>query len=252
MNCQSVISSMGFVCREVGGDALRVWSPFTYGHDGERIGLYVEKAGSGYRVTDNCEALMHASYMGINLTQGRMNAIRKAAGVGAQVSEGGEITANVSEEMLGSGVAAVLNATMAVSHFETQWQPRWHQESFTKSVETVLEAVLGEMVLKNVTVTGASGHQLELPLAVRSGRVLTYVQPISATDEKKVDWNNVYAGWGRMTDIKNANLEDVARLVVLEEAANDPEMKRAVVLLSDSAAVVNFSKLPQWAAQRRA
>jgi hypothetical protein len=243
---------MGFRCRDIGDGTLRVWSPFTYANDGERIGLYVEKLASGYRVTDACESLMHASSMGISLTANKVNAVRRSTGYGVEISNGGEIAAFVSEADIGRGVASVLNASLAVSHLEGHWAPRAKADSFTKMVTAVLETVLGDRVTKNVTVTGASGHQLELPLSVRLATTTVYVQPIATTEENKVDWKNVYAGYGRMIDLKNAALESSSRVVVLEDAANDDEMLKAVGLLADTASVVNYSNLRAWAEQKAA
>lgn len=252
MNCESVISKLGFSCRSLGGDTLRVWSPFTYAGDGERIAFYVEKNRNGYRVTDNCEAMMQASAAGINFSDGRLNAIRKATGWDGCVSDGGEISTFVSESDIARGMAAVLNAALAVSHFRTQWGPRIRMESFAKDVEDVLETTLADSVLRKSTITGASGHQLEFPLAVMHGAELIYVQPIAVTDEDTVDWRRVYEAWGRMTDLKNAHIAGAERLVVLQEAANDSEMKNAITVLSDSAPVVLYTKLRQWAEQKRA
>lgn len=252
MNCESVISKLGFSCRPLGGGALRVWSPFTYAGDGERIGFYVEETRTGYRVTDNCEAMMQATATGMNVTPGRINAIRKAAGAEGCLSEGGEIEKFVSEADIGLGMAAVLNTALAVSHIRTQWTPRFRAESFARDVEVVLEATLAGGVLKKLSVTGASGHQLEFPLAVRDGLQLIYVQPVPATDDDTVDWRRVYEGWGRMTDLRNAQIAESGRLVVLQDAANDAEIKNAIGILADSAPVVLFSNLRQWAQQKRA
>ena len=252
MNCQKIIANMGFQCRDLGDETLRIWSPFTYGNDGQHIGLYVEKTNTGYRVTDNCESLMHASSMGINLTQNKINAVNKSVGFEVLISDGGEIATLVNEVDIGRGVASVLNAALSVSHFESIWGPRAKSESFAKIVATVLEESLGSKVLKNVTVTGASGHQLELPLAIKAGLTLIYVQPIAATEEDGVDWKNVYAGYGRMTDLKNAEIEDTSRMIVLEDAANDDEMQKASMLLSASASIVRYSNLSNWAKKKAA
>ena len=252
MNCQTIIANMGFRCREIGDETLRVWSPFTYGGDGERVGLYVEQSSNGYRVTDACESLMHASSMGIPLTLNKLNAVRRSIGIGASISDGGEISAFVSKENIGRGVAAVLNAALAVGHHEGHWAPRARPDTFLKNVVAVLEETLGARVLKNVTATGASGHQLELPLAIQLESTLIYVQPIAATADNTVDWRNVYAGYGRMIDLKNAALADTSRLVILEDASNDPEMKNAVRLLAETSPVVNFSRLREWAEQKAA
>lgn len=252
MNCQNLMSQLGFECRDIGGDVLRVWSPFTYGGDGQAIGLYVEKLTSGYRITDAYESLMHASAMGANITPARLDAVRKATHFSVNVSDGGEIYASVAEHELGIGVASVLNASLAVSHFESRWKPRARAESFAKAVATVLESALGARVIRNVSVVGASGHQLDLPLAVQTADSLIYVQPVAADAEDKVDWQAVYASYGRMTDLKGANIEGTSRLVVMEDAANDAETKKALKVLSASAGVIQYSNLPTWAKQKAA
>lgn len=149
-------------------------------------------------------------------------------------------------------MAAVLNTALAVSHLQAQWGPRFRADSFVKDVEDVLEATLAQSLLKKVTVTGASGHQLEFPLALRDGPELIYMQPIAASEDDAVDWRRIYEGWGRMTDLRNANIDGSQRLVILQDAANDAEMKHAMSILTDSAPVVLFSKLRQWAEKKRA
>jgi hypothetical protein len=243
---------MGFRCRALGDDMLRVWSPFTYGNDGERIGFYVEQTPNGYVVTDNCEALMHADCMGINLTKGRMESLRNVTHFEpGLISERGELVKFVSADRLADGMVSVLNAAIAVSHFERQWRPRRKQESFVNEVATVLEEKFGGRVERKVTAIGASGHQLELPLGIRFDDQLTFIQPIAADENEAVDWKNVYASFGRMSDLRNAD-SGIGRLIVLEDAANDEEMRKAVSLLSTAAPVVYFKNLPQWAAQKAA
>jgi hypothetical protein len=251
VNCGPLIKSLGFSCMELGDETLRVWSPFTYSGDGERIGFYVEKVRNGYRVTDNCEALMQASAKGRALSQKRVQSVRNASDAWA-LSERGEIEVFADEGSLRDAMTAVLSTALAVSHLQTQWSPRFKSESFAKDVEEILDSTLPGRVLKKVSVTGASGHQLELPLAVSQGPVLIYVQPIAATDDSSVDWRRVYESWGRMTDLKNAHLPNTERLVVLQDASNDAELKHAVGILTESAPVVMYSRLRQWAERRRA
>ena len=106
--------------------------------------------------------------------------------------------------------------------------------------------------MQKVSVRGASGHQLELPIAVKLERELVYVQPVALDDDAKVDWRNVYLAYGRMLDLKNAAPEESSRLVVVEDAANDPEMKNAVRLLTEASSLVMFSRLAEWASKRAA
>jgi hypothetical protein len=225
-------------------ETLRIWSPFSYGSDGEHVGVYVEKRGNRVHVTDNAEALMHAASMGIKITDRRIDAVRRAA-ADVNISPGGTISTTVDDSEVHEGVVAVLNAALAVGHFETAWAPRMRAESFTKVVADILEAELGERLLRDVQVTGASGHQLELPFAIQSRADLIYLQPVAADDDR-VNWTNVYSGFGKMTDLKNAGAEGGARVVVLEDAPGDPEMAKAISLLAMSATVVQFPKLRQW------
>ena len=250
MNCENLISQMGFSCRDLGGDTLRVWSPFTYSGDGERVGFYVEKSNNGYRITDACEAMMNATAMGAHITESRMDSVRRAVGYKTNLSDGGEISAIVSEEDVGNGMASVLNAALAVSHLKSEWRPRFRSETFLQNVEAILRKSFEQRLLKKVTVTGASGHQLELPLGVQNGEAITYVQPIAATEENAMDWKRVYEAWGKMSDIKNSQNSHAQRLIVLEESANDSEVKTAMSILLDSASVVRYSALSRWSPER--
>lgn len=245
MNCQSLLSNIGFECRSLDADTLRIWSPFSYGMDGEHVGVYVEKRGENFHVTDNAEALMHASSMGINVTDKRVDAVRRAVPGTVTISKGGVISTTVDTGRVHEGVVAVVNAALAVGHFETAWAPRVRSESFLKAVGEVLEEELGDRLLKDVKVVGASGHQLELPFAIQSGRKVIYLQPVAAEDDN-VHWTNVYSGFGKMTDLKNAGADSGSRVVVLEDAPGDVEMPKAISLLAMSATVVQFPRLRQW------
>lgn len=245
MNCQSLLSNIGFECLSLDANTLRIWSPFTYGSDGELIGVFVEKRGSRYHVSDNAEALMHASSMGIKLTDRRVDAVRRAAVGEVDISRGGVISTTVEDARVHEGVVAVLNAALAVGHFESAWAPRARAESFANIVGDVLELELGDRLMRDVRVTGASGHQLELPFAIQGRSGVIYLQPVAAEDDG-INWTNVYSGFGKMTDLKNAGADNVARVVVLEDASCDAEMPKAVSLLAMSATVVQFPKLRQW------
>lgn len=244
MNCQSLLTNLGFECMSLDAETLRIWSPFSYGTDGEHVGVYVEKRGNRVHITDNAEALMHASSMGINITDRRVDTVRRAA-TAVSISRGGVISTTVDDSLVHEGVVAVMNAALAVGHFETAWAPRIRAESFNKVVGDILEAELGERLLRDVKVVGASGHQLELPFAIQGKAELIYLQPVAAEDDR-VNWTNVYSGFGKMTDLKNAGADSGARVVVLEDAPEDSEQTKAVSLLAMSANVVQFPKLRQW------
>ena len=78
MNCQSLLSNLGFECMSLDAETLRIWSPFSYGNDGEHVGVFVERRGARLHITDNAEALMHACSMGVNLSDRRVDAVRQA------------------------------------------------------------------------------------------------------------------------------------------------------------------------------
>lgn len=245
MNCQTLLCNLGFDCMSLNADTVRIWSPFTYGSDGELIGVFVEKHGDKVHVTDNAEALMHASSLGIKITEKRVEALRRAAAQNVHISRSGVISTIVDDERAHEGIVAVLNAALAVGHFEASWAPRVRGEAFSKAVADVLETELGERLLRDVQVVGASGHQVELPFAIQNKGEVIYLQPVAADDDH-INWTSVYSGFGKMTDLKNAGASGGARVVVLEDAPADPEMPKAVSLLAMSATVVQFPKLRQW------
>jgi hypothetical protein len=254
MNCADVIASLGFRCKSLENGAIRVWSPFTYGHDGELVALYVEPSPSGFIVTDNAQSLMHAASMGANITKSRLAAIQRCARADVIVSEGGEIRAQATVSTLSQAIVNVLNAALAVSHSEVGWLPRPASSAFTDAVGEALQSVVGDRLKRNITVVGASGHQIEIPFVVESeARKLserTYIQPVAYGADERLDWDNVYRGLGKMLDLKNAGAEEHSRSVILEDATPDEEIAKAATLLTVCASVVYFSKIHQWASRR--
>lgn len=245
MNCTELISRMGFECEAVGARTLRVYSPFTYPFDGEHVGLYVQQNGDNYRVTDNAESLFHASSFGIKISKKRLETLRTICGPTVSISDGGEITATGEEYKVGGMLTAVLNATLAVSHMEPSWMPRSRNAEFTEEVAEIISNVVGERMHRNERVTGASGHQLEIPIVIDVSTGRRFVQPIAyGTD--RIDWDNVYRGFGKMMDLKNAGADDEARTVVIEDTYRDTEIPKAVTLLANCANVVYFSNLHGW------
>jgi hypothetical protein len=248
MNCSEIISSLGFHCKELADGALRLWSPFTYGRDGQVIALYVEPTNSGYLISDNAESFMHASAMGATLSKSRMQAIRSIAGANAEVTKGGEIVASASDATLGSAVVGVLNAALAVSHYERQWVPR-SPTAFSEAVGRVLESIAPDRLKRNVIITGASGHEMRIPFAVTKGLETTYIQPVAYGDGA-VDWSHVYRGLGKMLDLKNAGIAEHSRTIIVEDVPDDEDIDKSVTLLSNAASVVYFSKIRPWAEQK--
>lgn len=245
MMCADVMTRMGFSCAELSETMLRVWSPFTYGDDGEVVGLYVEKIRNGYRVTDGAESLRHASSLGIRLNKKRLEALRKASSSGALVSSGGEISAIADESNLTDAIAAVLNAALVVSHFEAQWLPRYSSDTFTAEVGEKLHESMPDRVHRNVTVAGASGHQIEIPFSVSSAARETYIQPVAYGDGR-VNWDYVYRGFGKMMDLKNIGASDQQRIIIVDDRDAQDDLGQAITLLSTSANVVRFKSIDDW------
>lgn len=247
MNCHDLINDLGFRCKNISEDLIRVWTPFTYGNDGEVVAFYVEKDADKYRVTDNAASLMHAASLGVNLTPNRISKLRRLWGDEVTVSDGGEIAKVVNAENLKEAVASVINASMIVSHHETSWLPRSRAISFNEEVGRVLSETVGESLLRrNVLVPGASGHQIEIPFVIERETAQTYIQPVAYGDGN-VDWDNVYRGLGKMLDLKNAGADDAARTVVIDDSEPDEEIGKAITLLTIACSVVYFSKLAPWA-----
>lgn len=246
MRCREIVAQMGFACSDLGDGMFRLFSPFSYGEDGQLIGVYIEELQTGYRVTDACESFMHASAMGLSITEARMSAVRKSIGFAAEVSEDGEISALVSQDDLRAGLIAVLNGSFAVSHGEAHWKPRRRNETFLENVTLALESRLGNRVVRAAHVRGASGHQLEIPLAVQLPDQTIYIEPVAATEDDEVNWKNVYSSYGRMMDLKRANIEGTARLIVLEDASNEEQFQYALNVLHETSSVLRYSSLPEW------
>ena len=247
MNCSDIIGDLGFRCKTINEELIRVWTPFTYGNDGEVVALYVEKENDKFRVTDNAASLMHAASLGVNLSARRMERLRGIWGSDVTVSDGGEISRLVNADALKEGVAAVINASMTVSHHESSWLPKSRAVSFNEEVGRVLAEAVGEAMLKrNVVVPGASGHQIEIPFVIEKDDRQTFIQPVAYGDEN-VDWDNVYRGLGKMIDLKNAGAVDESRAVVIEDRVPDDEINNAITLLTIACTVVYFSKLTPWA-----
>lgn len=246
MNCSLLLSHLGFECEPLPSGAMRLWTPFTYGNDGEVVGVYVEPIGSHMRVTDHANSLFHASAMGAKLNRARISRLTGLMRGRATLSHGGEISVVVeAEDDLAAAVTDVVDSALVVSHMEATWTPRPHEADFQYRLERLLAPPLGERLKRRVQVVGASGHQLEIPFLIVFSGGARYVQPI-ACGRGGLDWANVYKAYGKMADLKNAGAEDEARYVVIEDDAENPEVDNAVSFLTDSATVLRFSRHERW------
>lgn len=245
MNCATLLENLGYTCAQRQNGALRLWSPFTF-DDGEHLGLFLEPSGNGqWVVTDHADTLMHTSAHGAKLTRPRLDKIKERFST-VRISEGGALVAVTDEDNLVHAVTDVLNTAIAISHAEESWRPKSREQKFIAAVGQELEAVVGNKLLRKVTVTGVSGHQIEFPFAIDdpvAGRRL--IQPVAYGDER-VDWAGVYKASGKMLDLKSAGAEDGQRIVIVEDMPGDEELGKAATLLSYTAMVLLFSHRTQW------
>lgn len=245
MNCTNLLENLGYTCAMRENGALRLWSPFTF-DDGEHLALFLEPDGKGqWRVTDHADTLMHASACGARITKARLDRIRERSS-DVNITEGGALAAIATLDSLPHVVAAVLNTAIAISHAEDAWRPKSRDQRFIAAVGKELEAVAGQRLQRNVTVTGVSGHQIEFPFAIDdtdAGR--QFIQPVAYGDER-MDWANVYKAHGKMFDLKSAGAEETQRIVVMEDIPGDAEVGKAITLLSYTAMVLLYNHRAQW------
>lgn len=245
MNCTDLLENLGYTCAPRQNGAARLWSPFTF-DDGEHLGLFLEPSDNGqWLVTDHADTLMHASAHGAKLTPSRLDKIR-AQFTEVKISEGGALIAVTGQDNLARTITEVLNTAIAISHAEESWRPKSHEQKFIATVGQELEAVVGKRLLRSVSVSGVSGHQIEFPFAI-DGAALgrQFIQPVAYGDER-VDWSNVYKASGKMFDLKSAGAEDGQRIVIVEDDPDDEELGKAVTLLSYTSNVLLFSHRDQW------
>lgn len=246
MKCTTVLSQLGFECEPLATGALRLWTPFAYGDDGELIGLYVEPVAGHFRITDHADSLFHTSAMGISLSKPRLRRLAALMRGRANLSEAGEIAAVVNRESdVPDAVTDVVDSALVISHMERMWAPKASEADFQYRVERLLAPRLGARLKRRVQVTGASGHQLEIPFMITFEGGARYVQPV-ARSAKGIDWANVYKAYGKMTDLKHAGADEDTRYVVVEDDVENEEIDKAVSFLTDSATVLRFSNYNQW------
>lgn len=243
MNCSDLIAPLGFRCKPLRG-GFAVYSPFTYGDDGEVLYFLAEETASGMRLTDNCAALMHATGRGVNLTSSRLSKLRQYARGAVRIDDSGEIWATCTADEIARTAPDLVGAMLAVSHMEMQWLPEYRESAFNERVASTLAPVAGDRLKRRYTVTGASGHQLEFPfVVVVGGRPGRYIETVSAS-AKGFNWQAAYRAFGKMMDIKAAGADDAERYVIIEDdPALSGDLQSALTLLSMASNVVTFSRL---------
>jgi hypothetical protein len=247
MICEHVLKQLGFECELLADDAWRLWTPFTYGDDGELIGLYVNPVSAdAYQVTDYANTLYHGATLGIEWTPAKLRRLRTAMPPLVDFHHGEIRVLASTVEKLPAAVVAVMDAVLMVSYMERESLPRSGRTLFTHKLDAMLMQFSGERLRRNVKVVGASGRQMEFPylLVLKSGDC--YIQPVSS-GKKRPDWDAVYRAYGKMTDLKEAGAEQSQRCIIVDDSsANQEEMASAITFLSGSARVLRFSQRTEW------
>jgi len=245
MSCDTILSGLAFECVPLANQTYMVYTPFNMAHDGQVAAFSVRQVDEKYVLSDGCSALMHAEAHGVNVSRSRIQSLGSMLPSGVQLTVSGELTAECDLAGLAGSARSMVAALVGVTHQERAWWPATSEEEpFDEEVRQVLEPRVGSRLKRRVKVTGASGHQLELPFVIE-GPQPRYNQTVPY-DVDRLDWTKVYRALGKMLDIKNAGTPDESRIIIIEDAANDPQLDNAITLLAYGAGVYRFSRTNDW------
>lgn len=248
MKCASLIESLGFSCFPRGGDAVRVISPLFLADDGLHAGCYVENTGSGWRISDYGETLMHAVSLGADLSQQRIRAVQRTFDHGMQLDDNGVLSIYTDNNGIAVGISRFFSAAIILADRATAWRPRARPDTFAAQVERAIAPVAGDRWFRRIITQGASGHQMEFPFGVEMDYGMAFLQPISANHESgRMNWSDVYKAHGKMSDLMALGADNRTRVAIVDDDALDPEEAgNAITLLAHSCEVLRFSKHARW------
>lgn len=241
LSCDTIVSSLGYECIPVSESVYRLVSPFTIGEDGELAGVYVhDLGGERYRVSDECDSLIHARMHNVSLKGKRLSLIAEMAGSqGVLLSENGELYSSADRGSLPWAISRVLNVSLGVGHMEQEWQTKPQSITFKGIVSDFLNSTY-KGVERNVEVHGLSGHQIVIPFVVPGERP-SYVQTVGRSRDK-MNWGKVYETAGVMSDLREL---DAKRIVIVDDH-NDIDTQQAESILAERAVVLPFSLRAKW------
>ncbi|MHB1678805.1 MAG: DUF1828 domain-containing protein [Sulfuriferula sp.] len=125
MNCVDVANALGFDCLPMGAGHC-VYTPFSYGDDGEVVRLFVaDLPGNRVRIYDGGDAIMHAETHNVQISEARIDKIKAFCREGVELDRLGQIAASCSITDLPMVMPRVLDAVLAVSHLETLWEHQY-------------------------------------------------------------------------------------------------------------------------------
>lgn len=245
MNCQSIISSIGFQCASVAEGVISVCTPFSFSHDGQMINLYVIDQKNGtFKVTDGMDTAFMLSSMNVNMTTKRITSISKVVEFeGVQVDGNGELFVLVAEDRIPYAITSMISACISVTTIGKTWVEKSNPITFMDRVASVLEAYF-DHVETNVQVIGMSGYEYVMPLVVREKDHAAYINTI-AQKNGSISWPDVTKAVGIMTDIKQADISNVGRFTVIDDI-DITQVRQAETLLSTCSNVLPFSRSKDW------
>lgn len=253
MNCSTLSSITDWDCSPAGINSFLVHAPLTLGDDGQLASFYVMQSSvDEFYLTDAHATIIHAVDHGAKILPSRIKAISKTPGARlARITEDGEIIAEGRSADLRGALWDALRLAMAISNNERIWVPKTRQERFSAQVaRTLREQLLPGMLVFKPRLVGVSGHQIEFPLGIllKDSNMIRAIQPISLTEEHRLDWGFIYQSYGKLVDLKKATASDADnRLVIIERGASNDEYARAASVLSEAARVLPYVDGPNLA-----
>ncbi len=213
-------------------NGLQIITPLTFSGDGEHISVYAKQVEKKWRLSDGGNAAMHTAAMGIKLTSGRM---QQVASIMPNVKVHNWMLESITDEIhFAQSIADLMAAQHAVSVMATDWKPvaTKANKAIIDAVGETLKSCYGEKVKKDVSITGASGHQFTLPFVVETDSPM-YIDTITG------HWTSIHYALGRMADLRMLSPES-NRFIVIDEQAESYE--QAATLLTDYATIIPFSR----------
>lgn len=199
MNCEWVEQNASFYCKQVttmtGDAAVEIGTPFSH-PDGTAIVLYAVETGNQVLISDNGDTMANLSSTGINISQGRIKALRNLVQpFGLTLSTAGDFRCLAHSGSGRQALANVINALLVIGE--------WHKDKCgidDKTDDLITEAEMylrawrpREEVIRHATATGMSGraHTFDLQM----GNELIEIVPANsmstgATMRKAADVRN--------------------------------------------------------------
>lgn len=227
----------------------RIATPFTLADDGEVLCLsIIFPSANSFYLSDDYQVAMHASNFGIVLDRRKIEMVNKAIGVEfAKMESDGEIVAAGDISTLQEALFDAVKLAMYVSFKYEKWMPKFNTIRFRTLVGKALKKSIDESkIIVDYSTTGASGHTIKLPYAIKTNSSNILIETIAASDNKSVNWDGVYRSHGRFSDIKQIDNFN-KRLIIIERSSDKKEFDRASSFLADVASIRTLDSTSNWA-----